>query len=131
MFKRIDHVEILPQNPDATIRFYTDVFGFRVTSRIPVKAPPLQEVIYLQLGDTVIEILAVDHPAAKSQTPWQVGYRTLALEVEDMAQAVAYLETRGITISRPPVDLGDSFRAEIEDPDGLSIELREWKKSKA
>ena len=131
MFKRIDHIEIVPQNPDATIRFYTDVLGFRVTSRIPVKAPRLRDVTYLQLGETGIEIPSVDRPAAKSQTPWQVGYRTLALEVEDMARAVAYLEKRGVTISRPPVNLGDSFRAEIEDPDGLSIELREWKKSKA
>jgi glyoxylase I family protein len=26
-----------------------------------------------------------------------------------------------------PVDLGDSFRGEIRDPDGLILELRQWK----
>jgi len=31
------------------------------------------------------------------------------------------------TVTWGPVDLGVSIRAEITDPDGLTIELREWK----
>jgi glyoxylase I family protein len=92
-----------------------------------VKMPPLREVIYLELGDTVIEIFSADNPKLKSEVPWEVGYRGIALEVEDMAEAVDYLEAKGITIAREPVDLGDSFRGEIRDPDGLIIELRQWK----
>jgi glyoxylase I family protein len=40
---------------------------------------------------------------------------------------VAHLKSKGIEITIPPVDLGDSFRGEIRDPDGLIIELRQWK----
>ena len=46
---------------------------------------------------------------------------------ENMDEAVAHLKSKGVEITVPPVDLGDSFRGEIRDPDGLIIELREWK----
>jgi catechol 2,3-dioxygenase-like lactoylglutathione lyase family enzyme len=87
----------------------------------------MQEVIYLELGDTVIEIISVDNAIPKSDVPWQVGYRGVALEVEDMAKAVEYLKGKGIDMAVEPVDLGGSFRGEIRDPDGLIIELRQWK----
>ena len=128
MFKRIDHVEIVPSDAAKTIDFYVNVLGFRVRNRIPVKMPPMREVVYLQLGDTVLEIIDAADPAPKSESPWQVGYRGMALEVEDMATAVAYLKGKGVAIAREPVDLGDSLRGEIRDPDGLIIDLRQWKR---
>ena len=127
MFKRVDHVEIVPRRAEETINFYVNILGFRVKSRNEVKMPPIKEVIYLELGDTVIEIISVDNPKPKSNNPWEVGCRGIALEVEDMAKAVDYLKGKGIAIAREPVDLGDSFRGEIRDPDGLIIELRQWK----
>ncbi len=127
MFKRIDHVEIVPRYPEKTVDFYVNILGFRIRSRNEVKMPPMREVIYLELGDTVIEIISVDNPKPKSEAPWEVGYRGIALEVEDMAKAVDYLKGRGIAIAWGPMDLGDSFRGEIRDPDGLIIELRQWK----
>ena len=127
MFKRVDHVEIVPKNAEKTIDFYVNILGFRIKSRNEVKMPPMREVIYLELGDTVIEIISADDPKPKSEVPWEVGYRAIALEVEDMAKAVDYLKGKGMEIAREPVDLGDSLRGEIRDPDGLIIELRQWK----
>ena len=127
MFKRVDHVEIVPRNAEKTIDFYVNILGFRIRSRNDVKVPPMREVIYLELADTVIEIISADDPKPKSEEPWEVGYRAIALEVEDMAKAVDYLKGKGIAIAREPVDLGDSLRGEIRDPDGLIIELRQWK----
>lgn len=128
MFKRIDHVEIIPADAGASIRFYTEVLGFRITERIQVAAPPLKEVVYLTLGDSVLEIMAVDGPTPRSENPWQVGYRAIAIEVEDMSRAVEHLKKSGVVLRQAPVDLGSSLRAEILEPDGLIIELRQWKK---
>ncbi len=129
MFKRVDHVEIVASDAAKTIEFYTEILGFSVSSRIPIeKMPPMREVIYLKLGDSVVEIIDVEGPVAKSEVPWQVGYKAVALEVEDMDKAVAYLKECGVVVSREPVDLGDSYRGEILDPDGLVIELRQWKR---
>jgi glyoxylase I family protein len=33
MFKRVDHVEIVPTNPEKTIDFYVNIIGFRIRSR--------------------------------------------------------------------------------------------------
>ena len=127
LFKRIDHVEIIPKDAERTIDFYVNTLNFKVKSRHEVKMPPMKEVIYLELGDTVIEIISADNTTPKSEEPWQVGYRGIAIEVAEMGAAVEYLKGKGVAIAREPVDLGDSFRGEIMDPDGLIIELRQWK----
>jgi catechol 2,3-dioxygenase-like lactoylglutathione lyase family enzyme len=127
MFKRIDHIEIVPSDVERTLDFYQTILGFKLKVRVQVDAPPMKEVIYLKLGDTVIEVISAEKPASKSQEAWQVGYRAIALEVEDMEKAVEYLRERGIEMAREPVDLGTSIRGEIRDPDGLTIELRKWK----
>ena len=127
MFKRIDHVEIIPSDVEQTIDFYVNILGFKVKSRHAMDRPPMKEIVYLELGDTVIELIAAENPAPKSEEPWQVQYRGIALEVEDMDKAVDHLKNKGIEITIPPVDLGNSLRGEIRDPDGLIIELREWK----
>ena len=127
MFKRIDHVEITPSDVEKTIDFYVDIIGFTVKSRHEIDRPPMKEVIYLELGDTVIELISAENPSPKSEDPWQVQYRGIALEVEDMDKAVEHLKSKGVEITVPPVDLGNSLRGEIRDPDGLIIELRYWK----
>lgn len=88
--------------------------------------PPLEEIDYLTLGDTMIEVLAVKDPALLSTSVWQVGYRMMALEVDDMDKTVADLKSKGIEITRGPVTIGNSKRAEITDPNGIPIELRQW-----
>ncbi len=126
MFKRIDHIEVIPQNLEKTIDFYTTILGFKIRQRQKVDASPLEEVVYLELNDTVIELLKVKNPAPAPMYPWQIGYRMIALEVDDMDNAIKYLKSKGVDITWGPVTLGKSKRAEIKDPDGLSIELRQW-----
>ncbi len=127
MFKRIDHVEIVPSNLEKSIDFYVNILNFQIKSRHQrIGAPPIKEIVYLRLGDSVIEFLSVENPSAKPPQPWQIGYRMIALEVEDMKKAEAYLKEKGVEITWGPVDLGNSIRAEIKDPDGLPIELRQW-----
>jgi glyoxylase I family protein len=127
MFKRIDHVELVPRNAEETIDFYVSVLGFRLRSRKPASRSPVREFVYLELGDTVVEVISADNPKLRSEASWQVGYRAIALEVENMKETVEYLEGKGVAMAREPVDLSDSLRAEIRDPDGLIIELRQWK----
>lgn len=73
----------------------------------------------------MIELLKVTNPAA-AHNPWGIGYRMIALAVDDMDRAVEYLRGKGIEVTSGPVTLGKSKRAEIKDPDGLPIELRQW-----
>ena len=125
MFKRIDHVEIIPKDIEETISFYTDVLGFKVKERNKMNMPALSEISYLTLGDTMIELLAFKAPVVAPDGPF-VGYRMLALEVDDMDKTVEYLKGKGVAITRGPVTMGKTKRAEIKDPSGISIELRQW-----
>jgi catechol 2,3-dioxygenase-like lactoylglutathione lyase family enzyme len=127
MFKRIDHTEIVPSDVEKTVGFYQDILGFTMKKRVSVAAPPIKEVIYLELGNTMIEVISAEGVFAKSREVWQVGYRAIALEVDNMEKTVVYLKERGVAITKGPVDLGTSIRGEIQDPDGLIIELRQWK----
>ena len=78
MFKRIDHVEIIPRDVEQTIDFYVNILGFKVKSRHEMDRPPMKEIVYLELGDTVIELIAAENPSPKS-IHWVVNEAKLAI----------------------------------------------------
>lgn len=125
MFKRIDHVELTPTDIEKTMAFYRDVLGFTLKEQQAIDMPPLRGIAYMTLGDTMIEFLDVADPKP-APGPWTVGYIGLAIEVENMDEAVAFLKEKGVDIVWGPMDIGGPIRAEIRDPDGLTIELRQW-----
>ena len=126
MFRKIDHVEIVPSDFERSIAFYTEVLGFSVRERRTVAAPPIGDVVYLELGGSVLELLEFEGPAGLVAPGPRVGYRMMAVEVSDMNQALEYLAGKGIGASVAPKQYGTSWRAEITDPDGIPIELRQW-----
>jgi catechol 2,3-dioxygenase-like lactoylglutathione lyase family enzyme len=130
MFKRIDHVEIVPTDMERSLAFYQDVLGFSLRARDRLDAPPLREVVYLQLGDSLLELLDVESPQPSARHAWPLGYRMMALEVDDMSEAIAWLGERGVEPSWGPVEREAYARAEIRDPDGLPIEIRQWKRAR-
>ena len=125
MFRRIDHVEIISCNLDRSIRFYTEVLGFAVKERRRPSSPEIEEIAFVTLGDTMLELLSIKN-ASPAPAKAQIGFRMMAIEVEDMDRAIQYLRGKGVEISMGPVSIGTSKRAEFKDPDGLSIELRQW-----
>ncbi len=130
MFKRIDHIEIVTDKLEATIAFYTEVLGFTVGRRDRIPQPAsgvMLDIAYLGLGGTTVELMSYQGvPVAPAQPREHLGYRMMALEVDDMKNALAYLEAKGVTAAWGPVFRDDYARAEIEDPNGNRIELRHW-----
>ena len=127
MFKRIDHIELVTSEPERAIAFYTGVLGFRVRSRDTV--PGGLQLVYLDLGGTTVELITYSEtiPAPRPEGE-HLGYRMMALEVDDLEQALAELKAKGIEPSWGPRRRPSYARAEIRDPDGNSIELRQWVK---
>lgn len=129
MFKRIDHVELLTADPERAVAFYTGVLGFRERERMRIPETPAGplELVYLDLGGTTVELMC--YPQARiPERPAEarLGWQCLALEVEDMDAALAMLASRGVEPSWGPVKRPTYARAEIRDPDGNGIELRQW-----
>jgi catechol 2,3-dioxygenase-like lactoylglutathione lyase family enzyme len=63
MFKRIDHVEVITDEPERTVEFYTAILGFKVRNRDHVErwstGTPI-DLVYLELGGTIVEHIAYD-----------------------------------------------------------------------
>ena len=129
MFKRIDHIELLTAQPERAIEFYTGVLGFklRLRDRVPSTPHGPLELAYLDLGGTTVELMSYpqSEPAAAPGAE-HLGYRMMALEVDDMDAALAMLRAKGIAPSWGPIRRASYARAEIRDPDGNPIELRQW-----
>ena len=85
------------------------------------------DIVYLDLGGTTVELISYDgapvDPAPKTE---HLGYRMIALEVEDMQQTTDYLKAKGVDIVWGPRVTNAYARAEICDPNGFHIELRQW-----
>ncbi len=129
MFKRIDHVEIVTDKPDETVEFYTDILGFtlRERGRVPVGPDKALNLVYLDLGGTTVELMTWENvPTAPKPELEHFGYRMIAIEVEDMEEALAYLKTKGVEPVWGPNYRDTYARAEIADPNGYRIELRHW-----
>jgi glyoxylase I family protein len=130
MFKRIDHVELTTDDPDKAIAFYTGVLGFKVKSRDRIERSSLgvpMDLVYLDLGGTVIELIHYvglrPDPAPQGD---HLGYGMIAIEVDDMDNTLAYLKQKGVEPTWGPKVRERYARAEIRDPNGYSIELRQW-----
>src|SRR6185503_17282970 len=129
MFKRIDHIELLTANSERAIAFYTGALGFsvRARDRVPNTLLGPLDLAYLELGGTTIELMTYPEAKPAAREPGErLGYRMMALEVEDMDAALAALKEKGVDPSWGPVKRPSYVRAEIRDVDGNPIELRQW-----
>ena len=85
------------------------------------------ELVYLDLGGTVVELIAYEGAAVDPAPQTEhLGYRMIALEVDEMQRTADYLKTKGVDIVWGPRIRETYSRAEICDPDGNRIELRQW-----
>jgi len=129
VFKRIDHIELVTAEPERALEFYTGILGFKVRSRDRVPTTPLGplDLVYLELGGTTLELMSYPQskPAPREHAE-RLGYRMMAVEVEDMDKALALLKTKGIAPAWGPIKRPTYARAEICDPEGNRIELRQW-----
>ena len=130
MFKRIDHVEIVTDQLDRTVQFYTEMLGFTAKARDRIERSGLGvpiDLVYLDLGGTVVELITFEgaafDPAPRNE---HLGCRMIALEVDDMQKTTNYLRTKGVDIVWGPRVRETYSRAEICDPNGFHIELRQW-----
>ena len=129
MFRRIDHIELLTAAPERMLAFYRDVLGFRERGRARIPETPLGplELVYMELGGTTVEVMCYPQAALPpAPAERRLGYQMMALEVDDMDGALRALKAKGIEPSWGPMKRPDYARAEIRDPDGNGIELRQW-----
>ena len=122
---RLLHTMLRVGNLDRSIDFYTQVLGMHLLRRkdYPDGKFTLAFVGYGDEADnTVIELT---HNWDTGSYDLGEGYGHIAIEVEDVYEAVAELRNRGGKVIREagPMHAGTTIIAFIEDPDGYPIEL--------
>ena len=121
MFTRIDHVALHVGDLDRSIEFYETNFGFRTYFRH--ETPGGVAIVYLRLGDTILELAAVPDGTMR-------GFH-FCLETDDFEGAFDALSGGGVeviqapheTAARAPRESGWR-RAVVGGPDGEQIEIR-------
>jgi glyoxylase I family protein len=125
-FTRVHHIAIICSDYERSKHFYTHILGFRVIHE-QYREERRSYKLDLQVGDhTQIELFSFEHPPKRPSYPEACGLRHLALEVENIEEAIAYLHTHGIETEPIRVDpiTGKRFTF-FRDPDELPIELYE------
>jgi Lactoylglutathione lyase and related lyases len=124
MFKRIDHVAFITRDRDKSVDFYTRHFGFEKYNEHSVPVPGIEKIVYLRLGDTVLELIHM--PAG----PAVQGFH-FCLESDSFDADVERLNAAGVPLDTPPHPAGEREprekgwrRVVFTGPDGEQIEFR-------
>ena len=122
---KIHHVAIICSNYNISKRFYTEILGLNVIREV-YREERESYKLDLELGDSQIELFSFKNSPERVSYPEARGLRHLAFEVDDIEEAVSYLEKNGVKCE--PIRI-DEFTLRkftfFEDPDKLSLELYE------
>ena len=152
MIRTIDHINIVVADLERSVKFYTEVLGFRKTHDVYMEGEWIEAIIGLRGvkglvafveapgGGPRIELLEYRAPAgvalpenSKANTR---GLRHIAFRVDDIAAMAARLRAAGVTLFSDPVKVpagvvkfaaGDKSLLYFLDPDGVILELAEYK----
>ena len=117
------HVAIICSDRDKSLDFYMNKLGFEM---IREAVRPQDTLIMLRSGATVLELFIKPDAPQRVNDPEALGLRHLAFHVENMDEAVAWLNSRGVETEPVRHDTINGGRFTFfKDPDGLPLELHE------
>ncbi|HET9487401.1 MAG TPA: VOC family protein [Chryseosolibacter sp.] len=126
LLKTIHHIAVICSDYEASRKFYTDVLGFSIAAE-HYRAERKSWKLDLNLNNQyVIELFSFPEPPSRASQPEACGLRHLAFTVENLDEAVADLQGKGVVteaIRKDPFT-GKRFTF-FADPDGLPLELYE------
>ena len=120
----VDHLALISSDLDATIKFYTEVLGMRLTRIVQNRDEPTSTHIFLDMGGGN-QLAFFDFPEhGPSRTVRGVGsmhHVALKGEPAQMRTIIATLDSRRIPYSlHGSADAGSVY---VRDPDGILIEV--------
>ena len=125
MLNKAHHIAIICSDYHRSREFYVEKLGFSVIREV-WREEQKDYLTMLQNGDVVLELFTKAEAPARLTQPEALGLRHLAFHVENVEEAAAWLNARGIEtepIRSDPIN-GGQFTF-FRDPDGLPLELHE------
>lgn len=152
MIRGIDHINIVVADLARSVKFYTEVLGFRKTHDVVMEGDWIEAIIGLRGvqglvafveppgGGVRIELLEYRAPPGvalpENSRASTRGLRHFAFRVDDIARMAARLRAAGVTLFSDPVRVpagvvkfaaGDKSLLYFLDPDGVILELCEYR----
>jgi len=127
---RILHTMLRVGNLEKSIRFYTEIFHMQLLRKKDYPEGKFT-LAFLGYGDEASNsALELTHNWDTKSYDLGNGYGHIALEVDDVYEAVDAIKKQGGKILREagPMNAGTTIIAFVEDPDGYQIELLAAKK---
>jgi catechol 2,3-dioxygenase-like lactoylglutathione lyase family enzyme len=118
----IEHVSIRCRNMEASIGYYQKMFGAQVMLRRNL--PNSKQIVYLQIGDTMLELMDFG-PAAEPVDPREhYGVYHIGIKTDDFDAAYRDLKAKGADFLGEPFEPTPGIRLVfLREPNGAVIEL--------
>ena len=124
MLLRIHHAAIICADYPLSKRFYTQTLGLKVVAEHHRRERDSHKLDLALPDGSQIELFSFPDPPLRPSYPEARGLRHLAFAVQDIDQAKAELESKGVAVEPIRIDefTGQRFTF-FADPDGLPLEL--------
>lgn len=123
---KVHHIAIICSDYERSKQFYTQTLGLRLIAE-HYRAERQSYKADLALGTAyVVELFSFPNPPARLTHPEAAGLRHLAFETDNIARAVAELDS--LQVPHEPIRIDEYTQKKFvffQDPDGLPIELYE------
>ena len=118
----IEHVSIRCRNMEESIGYYQRLFGAQV--RLRRNLPNSEQIVYLQIGDTMLELMDFG-PAADPVDPREhYGVYHIGIKTDDFDAAYRDLKAKGADFLGEPFEPTPGIRLVfLREPNGAVIEL--------
>lgn len=117
--KGIDHPGVAANDVEQLADWYCNMFGYEKWFRHP------KPVWMLRAPDgTLLEVMPKDDTTRPERTTWTPGWSHIALRVDDIDAAIAFLNTKGVRWGGEVIEaIGGGKVRNLVDPDGNMLQI--------
>jgi glyoxylase I family protein len=123
---KIHHIAIICSDYEASKKFYTEILGFTIKKETYRAERASYKLDLMLNNEYIIELFSFPNPTPRPTRPEAMGLRHLAFEVDNLDEAIDFLEKNGINTEGVRIDEITNKRFTFfNDPDNLPLEFYE------
>ena len=126
---KIHHIAITVSNLEESIKFYTQILGFKVGKQFSKERKGvLASATYVKLGDFQIELWQFPDMKENQDALSDIkikGIKHIAFEVDNLNKTISKLEGKGLKLTKPQLGASGHNYSFTTDPDGVALEFYE------
>jgi methylmalonyl-CoA epimerase len=136
MIKTIDHIGIMTNDLQKSVKFYTDVLGFSISNKIEMEDAGFS-AIFVEKNGSKIELMGYGGAIPKRSEGIEIKLGGgsipindhITFSVDDIGATVTELKEKGVEFVLEPMQVEGGMKlATFKDPNGVLMELVEHPK---